>query len=429
MKPSLKISQLWNQSGMSLMEIMISLGLLGGLAAAGFMMSSHLNKSSKEMDSQLSGLAMEKLLEGHLMTQRGCRELEGKGQGDGISFRIGPNFVGPGGRLGGVDIVQVGMNEFVSAGSEDSGVAKIFVDYKRSQGQSIRKEFLIPVNMHEVDGRPVVESCRLTGRRAFQEIVAVVCGESFGTLSNGLTCAEVVSLVERRITQSVCQDISGINPASFDENRCNLESLHANKSCPSNQVLVGFDDQGQALCSPYVQRAFASTPLPPIAVNPANSPVDKDEEEEGTNCWGRASWGDRDCRGHLIIPANDIGMRFWGPNPPQSGCRNTNPIEGGSSYRWEMVGKTKTEAECRATGTHAPVEVEPAAPVEEPERRGICHCRESNCMAGSNPGAWYRSGAGAQATTRQQCNQLHQPTCSGISGFRTTAYDCQWIER
>lgn len=237
-----------NQKGFSLPEILISLGVLGaiGLGVTNLITSSA--KKKTEMDQRMNRMTIEKRIETYFYSDIGCEVLKGKKIGDPIV--LDPDKFPK--KVGKTEMTDLQVAQFIPTDSKGiHGIAKVTLTLleKTSQGSDKHfvREFPMPVNVKTVSGSVVIEDCRMGHTKAFNDIVKRVCEGTFGSKTTGLSCAEAIAQVETLIIKDICADIYGSKTAQFNSTFCDVNHIHANKTCAPG-VLVGFDMQGNPLC-------------------------------------------------------------------------------------------------------------------------------------------------------------------------------------
>jgi hypothetical protein len=268
---SLKGFMKLNQKGLSLPEILISLGVMGavGLGVASLMTQSA--KKNSEMHLRLGRMTMEKTVENYFYSDAGCSILVGKKVGDVLSLSAEkfPEVKAK---------TQLKELKFTGFSASDDkgirGIAKLNLTLEEngiqeSDKRIFVKEIPVPVNMKLVGGVNQVEDCRLNKSHVFSDIVSKVCEGTFGTMTKGMSCADAIALVESSIMKEICADIYGAKGAQFNDINCDIKQIHSNKSCGAG-VAVGFDHEGKILCQ-ALPASLPSTPGPPSAPTACSS--------------------------------------------------------------------------------------------------------------------------------------------------------------
>lgn len=278
-----------NQKGLSLPEILISLGVMGALGIGVSNLITESAKKKNELDHRMNRMTIEKRIENYFYSDDGCSSLKGKAIGDTVT--LDPNKFPA--KLGKTEMHGLRISGFVptdekgihgiaklSLTMKEKGIPKASSSHESGAGtgtgtgdnsphstpitneKNFIREIPVPVNVKNVGTSQVIEDCRLNKTQSFADIVKRVCEGSFGSMTQGMSCADAIALVESKIIKEICTDIYGSKLAQFNTIHCNVNQIHANKSC-SGQVALGFDTQGNILCKNVpVTGAASGTPGP-----------------------------------------------------------------------------------------------------------------------------------------------------------------------
>ncbi len=233
-----------NDKGFSLTEILVSVGITSvvGLGLVNLLTNTDKKKVAAEQSLNLG--SFEKLLEASLSTDKGCAQIKNKAPGDELSIKFGGVTVAQNQKLGKTMVTSLKYEEFYPVDTDNiKGIAKIVLSVNRD-GRLVKREIPVPVNMQS--GK--IEDCRLNNTKTFQEIMKKICEGSFGSMTANLDCAAAIALVERRTIEEICKDVFGSRPPQFKDIKCDLDKIHAGKSCGFNGKAVGFDAQGNIIC-------------------------------------------------------------------------------------------------------------------------------------------------------------------------------------
>lgn len=233
-----------NQAGLTLPEIIVSAGLTCLIGFGLVNVLKNADKTKKTSEQTLNQASFEKLLEASFFTEKGCDQLKTKGPGDELSIETGGLIIAQNKKLGKTTVNGLKFENFFPVDPEGvKGIAKIVLTLNRD-GREIRREIPVPVNMQ--GGK--VEDCRLNTTKTFQAIMKKICEGTYGAMTVTLDCAAAIALVERRTIEEICKDVYGVRPPQFQGIKCDLEKLHAGKSCGLGGKAVGFDNQGNLIC-------------------------------------------------------------------------------------------------------------------------------------------------------------------------------------
>lgn len=243
-----------NEKGLSLPEIIISLGLMGAIGIGVATLITQTTKKQSEMDHRLNRMTLEKMFENYYYSDKGCDSLIGKAVGDAVVLNP-KDFSSL--TMGKTEFQELRIKAF--SPSDDTGIngiANLTLTLKEKEIPNISpektflKEIPVPVNIQLVGGKQVIQDCRLNYNQVFTDIKTKVCEGTFGTMTEGMTCSEAIALVESKIIKEICDDIYSDKPAEFSSIHCNVKQIHANKDCGANNVFTGFDHKGHKICQP-----------------------------------------------------------------------------------------------------------------------------------------------------------------------------------
>ena len=262
-----------NNKGFSLPEILIGAGIMGAVALGSVYLFKNQQDLKKSVDSHADTQLIQKMVESKLYTEEGCNSLKGLTTGQNISLNIGKDTYAVGSRVGKNKIESFKVDEFIPYDEEGaSGVAKVTLSLKKEDGKNAIIQLPVAVNMNG----SAIESCNTSLQKITDDLFQNICGGSFGTLSKGKTCSQVLSEVQNLAIKSICDDVFGTE-SSLKGEHCDLKLVHANKLCGDGQAAKGFDAQGKLQCGalPVVKNA------PPVVTPPATPPP-----VLGCSAWG-----------------------------------------------------------------------------------------------------------------------------------------------
>lgn len=261
-----KLLKAFPQSGFTLMETVIGVGVTAvmGVGLMQIMEGTNATKKAMERDSNIMTIA--RLLEGKLMSRKGCDALIGKKIGDQIT--LAPTGTGSESiSTGRVAVENSGailtFKEFSpTEDSETSGIARITVTMpaeKKSLGSLMARDLAVdifmPVSMAgPEEGQKSIESCNMSYIRTYEEVQSLVCGGTYGNFSrNSAGCSDTMVNIWKAVAEDICDDLYG--PSEGDSvmtgpnsQFCNLALVHAGQACPGTQKMRGFDSHGRIDC-------------------------------------------------------------------------------------------------------------------------------------------------------------------------------------
>lgn len=244
-----------NNKGFSLPEVLIGVGIMGAVALGSIQLFKSQNDVKKSVDRNNDIQMIQKLVESKLYTEEGCHSVKGLSVGSSISLKIGPNTYSNGSKIGTDQINNFKIAEFIPYDEAGlSGVAKINLSIRSQNGKDTIIQLPLAVNMNGSS----IESCNTSLQKITDDLFQNICGGSFGTLSTGKTCSQVLAELQSIISKSICDDVFGNNGQMSGAN-CNLDIIHANKLCGADSAAVGYDRQGKITCKP-VKNSTATPP-------------------------------------------------------------------------------------------------------------------------------------------------------------------------
>jgi len=236
----------WNQKGVTLPELMIGTGIAIGLGLVGVKLFVDSQKSMTGMATSTDRLTIEKILENHIRTRKGCDAVRGKRVGETFAVRIGTTDYVPGLVVGGATLRSLSLVGFVPLdASGNRGTTNVELGLETS-GRTVKSQIPITVSM-AAGPNPVILDCHFDSQRAYDEIVARVCSGTYGSLTAGLDCASAMDLVKKEAIKEICKDLYGSRTPQYNGFACDLSKIHANQGCGSGKV-TGFDSEGRPTC-------------------------------------------------------------------------------------------------------------------------------------------------------------------------------------
>ena len=259
-----------NEFGMSLVEIMIAIGLLGGVSLATMQLMTNAQKSNTDFEKSVDVLSLEKTISVYVLSDHGCTQIVNSDVGSSFQIkqpehRFNKNtgksettytrvLYEEGSVIGRVRIEKMRVASLTKLNSEeDAGILAIELELitkdKKNRFSSDSKRFIknimVPVGL---EGN-TVSDCKLDKKALYDIISERVCGGVFGNETEGMSCPEAIAFVESRIKESICVDLTGsIDHYSQGSGECRLSTSHANKNCPTGTYVIGFDANGGLRC-------------------------------------------------------------------------------------------------------------------------------------------------------------------------------------
>jgi len=356
-----------NEKGFSLTEILIGVAIAGVAAIGGASFLANLEKNKAQMTRNTDFLVIEKLIESHLSSLRGCEALSGVGvSGQEFSFKSDPNSpvsYGKGEKIGGIEITGLSIKSFTPTSDLDegaqSGMGEVELRLQKPGSQEVWRT--IPVALFVKDG--LVQGCNFELTRRFIEIRDELCSKTYA-LTGNMTCDQVIIHLRNLAVESVCRDVYGSQAPRYitvgtglnEIKHCDFSKIHAGKLCSSG-YLTGFDANGVKQCAPEV-----TFPDPPTCTRwgtwgPAQSAICKDQpftqfrncEEGMTATDSRSSVGLKDDASCCVVTS-------WTPRTsPATVCTSDYVTEENNcgGIRQVMPG-TKTDGTCCVVASWSP---------------------------------------------------------------------------
>ncbi len=233
-------------------EILISLGILGGLSLGVMKIAEQSAGRKSSMDAMVTNITIEKQLESYLYSPKGCEVLKNKNIGDNLSFSVGQMSFAQGNKIGKTSIENLEIDNFYKTDPLGRrGMARIILTLSQKEKNNTKKyikEIPVPVNVITTGTGLRIEDCLLNKSKTFEEIIKNVCEGSFGMMTKNLNCTEAVALVEKRLIEEVCKDVYGAKTPKYKGFSCDLKLIHAGQSCGAGGKTRGFDQQGNIIC-------------------------------------------------------------------------------------------------------------------------------------------------------------------------------------
>lgn len=348
-----------NERGFTLTEILIGVAIAGVAAIGGASFLANLEKSKSQMARTTDFLVIEKLIESHLSSMRGCEALEGVPVSGGeFSFKTDPNSpvtYGKGSQISGVEITGLQIKSFTATSDfsegAQSGMAEVELRLEKKGSREAWRT--IPVAVIVKDGE--VQGCNYELTRRFIEIRDELCSRAYDLPSN-MNCEQVIIHLRNLAVESVCKDVYGAKPPRYitvgsglnEIKHCDFSKIHGGKLC-SGQYLTGFDATGTPVCAPEV-----TFPPPPSCTRwgswaPNQSDICKDQPfTQFRNCEaGMTAYDSRPSTG----TKNDVSccvVTSWNPKvPPNTVCTSeTVPEENNCGGTRSVMPGTKTDGSC-----------------------------------------------------------------------------------
>ncbi len=258
-----------NERGMSLMEIVVAVGLVGLIALGSMRLMQGLNVSNKDFEKSSEVLSVHTKIKSFLISNAGCKQLVGKAAGEDIEIKGVTQEYDPATR----SIKQKYGRVLFTAGLE---IGKIRIDHIRllnlESTDVDQKVGMMPVeivmtardktNAFSADSRVfkrvvllgvtmdngVIQDCSLETSILYDTITKKICEEVLGINIDGIDCTQAVLEVEKKIKSSICDDITG-EGGHFNGEYCHIDNAHVGEGCPdASELAYGFDANGRLLC-------------------------------------------------------------------------------------------------------------------------------------------------------------------------------------
>lgn len=443
-----------NERGFTLTEILIGVAIAGVAAIGGASFLANLEKNKAQMSRSTDFLMIEKLIESHLSSIRGCESLEGVSvTGTEFSFKTDPKSpvtYGKGEIIGGVEITGLVIKSFspttdFEEGAQ-SGMAEVELRLlKKGAKESWRT---IPVAVIVKDN--LVQGCNYELTRRFIEIRDELCSKTYA-LSNNLNCDQVIIHLRNLAVESVCKDVYGAKSPRYitvgagrnEVKHCDLSKVHAGKLC-SGKYLAGFKADGSPDCKPEV-----TFPPPPSCTRwgtwaPDQSSICKDQPfTQYRNCEaGMTAYDSRPSTG-LKDDASCCIVSSWTPlTAPSTVCSSDFVTEqnncGGTR---QVLPGTKTDGSCCVVSSWSPsTGIDPAqvcstATYEETNNcggkrnetsgskdcsapsKGLCICMIRPCNGELDEQTF-------EDMTAAECSAMSRNTCGGPLDKGGSVWNC-----
>lgn len=223
------------------------MAIAGVVSLGGMELMKVTSRSKTHLDQNHEVQSVQKLLEGRLYSKAGCNSLVGKKVGDALVLNSGGQDFKAGTRIGKTLIREVNFNKFIPSDELGSqGVANIQLTVESKDERETKIEIPVPVTLSPDSS---IEGCNLLAGIDGEALYANLCSDSFGSMSKGKSCAEVLALIQELSIKSICEDIYG-SPvkAKFVGIHCDMRFIHANKQCAAGKAVSGFDQAGRLIC-------------------------------------------------------------------------------------------------------------------------------------------------------------------------------------
>ena len=258
-----------NHLGLSLMEITIAIGLLGGVSLATMKLMTQSQQGSSDFEKSIDVMSIEKTIAVYILSENGCKQLLSSTIGSSFTIKKPVNTFNPStGKIdttytdtlfeenqiiGNVRIDQMKVSALTALNTGDAGVLTVDLEFSTkdkaarfsSDSKTFKRQINVPVGMNGT----AMTDCQLDKSSLYTNLIEKVCGGTFGAETDGMSCAEALAHVETRIKASVCEDVTGsIDNYSEGTGECSFNLTHAGKSCPSGKFLKGFNSAGEVVC-------------------------------------------------------------------------------------------------------------------------------------------------------------------------------------
>lgn len=242
-----------DQQGMSAVELLIGVGLAGIVALVGAEFMKSRNKEVNSMEQNRDMQSLSKLVERRLLSKSGCALLKDKTLNSTIALPRIDKFEE---RWKSIKKINLSITELKRL-TDTSGIAKVTMKMERTANRSVNTDYYLPVNFKA--NTTTIEDCDSANQRVFHRVWDKLCGDTFGTLTKGMECAEAILKVQEVASKRICDELFYAN-APMRGRQCALERLHAGKGC-ANRVMVGYGENSEIICGDLAIPAPAPVPV------------------------------------------------------------------------------------------------------------------------------------------------------------------------
>jgi hypothetical protein len=208
----------------------------------------NLTESSNSFTDKMNRNDVMKLIELQFRGKTGCAPLLTKVPGQDLQVQMQNQLVQKNATIGGMKVLTFRYQKFIPINEDgSSGVAEVLISLQPKGESSFTSSFPVPVKVNPVP--KAITGCDMGQTAEFQELVDELCAKTYGTVSAGMSCIEVVATLKRLATLSICNDLYGNPSRTFIQNgHCNLTKVHLGKRCSGTKAIRGFDDTGDVIC-------------------------------------------------------------------------------------------------------------------------------------------------------------------------------------
>ena len=265
------IKKFLNSRGMSLMEIVIAVGLIGVLSLGTMKLLETTNRGMKNFEKSSEVLSLESSISSYLLSSGGCKQLLGLATGSQVEIRsaikelnpvtnvmetkFGKTIYNAGKEFGKVKILSLVTLPLVALdNTSEAGILPVELEIIArdnahefsGKSKTFKRQIMVPVGLEA----GAVVDCNLDRAAMYEIIMERICQNTFGSDFVGMSCAQAIIEVEKRIKASICNDITG-EPGNFNLSTefCDIHKAHSTESCPgANEYAYGFSTSGAILC-------------------------------------------------------------------------------------------------------------------------------------------------------------------------------------
>lgn len=228
------------------MEFVVGIGLCGAVALGTASVIKIFTTQQKKVGAGMSVLTIEKMLEQHLNSRKGCQSLIGGQIDTDVGFTVGSYDFSGGYEIGEYFIRSVKLVDFSPTDvTLKRGLTKVTVTMEKGEEKIVK---VVPVSVNVTDEMRI-ESCFASEQLLEEEIINRVCSDTYGEVSQGLPCEEAARAMKNHLIEDICRDLNQGEDGSFAQGTCMLKTLHASQSCEEGKVASGFDFDGKILCN------------------------------------------------------------------------------------------------------------------------------------------------------------------------------------
>jgi hypothetical protein len=189
-----------------------------------------------------------KLVELQFRGKNGCIPLLTKSPGNELEVQMQNEVFRKDAVFAGMVVKEFRFGRYIPINNDgSSGVAEVVITLLPNGESAFSSSFPVPVKVNP--GPNTITGCDVGQAAQFQNLVDELCSKTYGSVSAGMSCAEVVATLKKLATVSICKDLYGNSTlAKIENGHCNLSGIHLGQSCPGTKAIRGFDNSGNVVC-------------------------------------------------------------------------------------------------------------------------------------------------------------------------------------